>query len=123
MAAFPTLTSTFGWKPDSKDFTETVDNPAMSAEMEGGYEITRPRFTRQPRRTFKCVYRQLTDADKALIDAHWDTQKGGSLIFAWVHPKTGVTYDVRYKSEKLEWKYVGINGYSRWDCSFDVKQA
>ncbi len=123
MAAFPTLTSTFGFKPSSKEFTETMEDVSMKSNIEGGYVATRPKHTRTPRRKWKIVYKQLDNADKLLLDNHWIAQKGGSLIFDWINPQNGVTYSVRYVSDKLEWSYKGANTYQRWDCSFELEQA
>ncbi len=123
MAAFPTLSSIFGFKPDSKDFVESLENTALRTELEGGYIATRPKHTRAPRRMFKIVYRYLDNTDKGLLETHWNTQRGGSLAFDWVHPQTGTTFTVRYKSDKLEFRYVGKNTTNRWDCSFELEQA
>jgi hypothetical protein len=119
---YPALPS--GMKPDSKQFQEERENPAMNTELEGGYVATRPKHTRAPRRDFRLVYVDLTDADKATLDNFWDTVKGSSVIFDWTHPKTGVVYSVRFKpGERLVWQYSGQGPRSRWDCSFILAQA
>lgn len=115
---FPTLTE----GQDSKYFTITPDDPAMRAPLEGGYEFTRPRTTRAPRKTYSSGFSFIGDADKALLEAFWDTVKGGSVIFDWVRPNDEVTLAVRF-AEPLAWKYVGHGPYRRWDVTFKVKEA
>lgn len=120
MAAFPTLSNDY--KPDSAQFTEVKDDPALRKEMEGGYIVTRPRHTRAPRKTWQVAYQQLDNADKLLLDNHFDTQRGGSLIFTWVNPQSLVSFSVRYKSP-ITWRYVGAGDHQVWDCSFELEQA
>lgn len=118
MAAFPTLS--YG-KPDSRKFSESREDPALRSQIEGGYTASRPKHTRTPRRNFKVGYTSLSNEDKLLLDAHWDTQRGGSLGFTWVHPITNVSYFVRYKSD-FDWSYVGYGDNLQWDCSFELEQ-
>lgn len=118
MAAFPTLTA----GPDSSKFTQSRVDNSMRKELEGGYVATRPRNTRAPLSKWKVTYTNISNADKALLDAHWDTQKGGSLIFAWTNPQSGTVYQVRY-TQPLDWSYQGMGATQRWDCSFELEQA
>lgn len=120
MAAFPTFTS--GAIPDSKQFKESKEDPVLRSQIEGGYVATRPKHTRNPRKTWSITIRQLTNADKALLDAHWNSQHGGSLIFDWVNPQNSTTYQVRYKTPQ-DFSYVGSGNLQRWDCSFSLEQA
>lgn len=120
MAAFPTLSN--GYKPDSHQFVESTDDPAMRKEMEGGYTVTRPRHTRGPRKSWQIAYQQLGNADKALLDGHYTTQRGGSLTFTWTNPQSLVSWTVRYKTP-ITWKYVGAGNNQVWDCSFELEQA
>jgi hypothetical protein len=119
MAAFPTLAV---GKPDSRQYAESQENTALRTELEGGYTATRPKHTRTPRRYWKVAYQYMNNADKALLDAHWNTQRGGSLAFDWVNPQNGTTYTVRYKST-IEWVYKGAGPTQRWDCSFELEQV
>jgi hypothetical protein len=118
---FPVLAG--GTRPDSSQYEVSLEDPSMSAPTEGGYEFTRARHTRAPRRSFKVGYRQLTDAQKVALVNFWDsTVKGGSVIFDWLNHEDNVTYAVRFKGE-LTFKYVGMGNLKLWDCSFAVKQA
>jgi hypothetical protein len=117
---FPTLPS--GSKPDSHQFTQTAEDPAMRTDIEGGYVVSRPKHTRTPRKNWGIAYQQLTAADKTALDAHWDAAHGGSLIFDWTNPENSVVYQVRFK-DPLTWRYVGIGPTKLWDCSFSLEQA
>lgn len=117
---FPTLPS--GYKPDSQEFVESVENPALRTELEGGYVASRPKHTRTPRKSWDIKYRGLTNADKSAIETHWNSVRGGSLIFDWVNPQSGVTWSVRY-NDAPKWEYVGMGNTQLWDCSFKLEQA
>lgn len=117
---FPALPS--GKVIDSASFEVGFIDPAMRAEMDGGYTVSRARNTRTPRRTFKGAYKNLDNADKAVLEAFYIAVKGGSMIFEWTDPESLTVYLVRIKS----WggfKYVGYGINRRWDCSFELEQA
>lgn len=107
---------------DSKFFGEMPEDPAVRVEIEGGYEITRPRFTRSPRRVYTSGHTMLTNAQKLTLSAFWDTVKGGSVVFDWTHPTTAVVYAVRF-TKQVTFKYVGVGGVHYWDCQFEVRTA
>lgn len=117
---FPTLSG--GTKPDAADFSVSYEDPALRTDMEGGYVVSRARHTRTPRKTFKVVYRNISNADKILIENFWNTVRGGSVIFDWVNPEDTLTYAVRFK-DSLSSNYEGMGNTKRWDCSFSVEQA
>ena len=79
--AFPTLPS--GKSFDSSKYSVTPSDPGMRQEVEGGYVITRARFTRKPPRTFDCALTNITQADKDVLEAFWDTTRGTSRAFSW----------------------------------------
>jgi hypothetical protein len=90
--SFPTLSQ----KEDQQYFGRTSDDPAIKAPVEGGYEITRPRYTRPPRRIWKTGFSLLTEADIAALDSFWTTVQGGSLAFNYTLPTSGETVLVRF---------------------------
>lgn len=117
---YPTLPS--GSLPDSAQFGQDLEDPAMRTEMEGGYVATRPKHTRAPRKTWMVAYRNLTDDDKLSLETFWGTVRGGSVIFDWTNPSNLTVYQVRFK-DPLKFRYTGIGSSQRWDCSFSVEQA
>lgn len=124
---------------DRKHYGLSIQNPAVSTESEGGYIITRPRFTRRPRRTWTFGYTDISMADKSRIEQFYNDMLGGSMMFYWVdrhalegenwrrqndptHPNykgpavdaSQFTYLVRFTDE-LSFKEAGIGGNLRWD--------
>ena len=69
-ATFPTLT---GGKPLVPEISDYEDNlrvdPTIRSPKEGGYVVTRARFTRMPRK-FRVYYDGITTANKDLIKTH-----------------------------------------------------
>lgn len=107
---------------DSKSYSIEREDPAMRQAVDGGYDITRARHTRRPRRTYVAVYRNLNQADKTAIEDFWDDVGGGSAIFNWTNPENGTTYQVRFP-EAFQLSYTGAGPTKRWDCSIKFKEA
>jgi hypothetical protein len=64
--------------------------------MEGGYSITRRRFSRT-RRLFTLEYKNLTQTDKDLLTTFFDdTTDGGGGIFDWIEPASTTVVVVRF---------------------------
>ena len=90
----------------------------ISSSPEAGYIQTRPRFTRT-RRTFRPLYKGLSDADKALLDAFYYTETSrGSVVFAWTHPITATSHNVRIKP--ISWQAVR---YNQWAATIELEEA
>lgn len=107
---------------DSRLFEVEVEDPAVRVDIEGGYEVTRPRHTRTPRRTYRSGWTHLTDANRATLETFWDTHKGGSVIFDWWHPVKALWIAVRF-TKAISFKYVGEGLNFRWDATFEVREA
>lgn len=114
MADFPTVT--LAGLEDSKHFTESSADPAKRYEMDGGYTVTRPRYTRLPRKTWTTGFTDLTDAEKNNFVAFWESKKGGSDSFTYLNPADATEYTVRFKGmPKI--KYTGMASLRRWDIT------
>lgn len=99
-AIFPTLSV----KPDSSTFIEEQDDPGETIRTEGGYEITRPKYRRRPRKTFTFGYEYIRYTEAQQIQALWDEVKGSASAFSWSHPFNGGAYMVRFV-EKFQVQY------------------
>lgn len=99
-AVFPTLSL----KPDSASFVEEQDDPGEAIKTEGGYEITRPKYKRRPRKTFTFNYEYLPYTEAQQIQALWDEVRGSSAAFSWQHPFNGGMYNVRF-ADKFRVEY------------------
>lgn len=116
--SFPTLSDDM----DSSKFSVELEDSTKSEELEGGYTATRSGTTRRGRKIFKGGYTFISNADKLLLETHWDAMGGRSKIFSWINVQNGTTYLVRFK-EKLAFKYVGRLTFQRWDCDFVLQEA
>ncbi len=112
MTAFPTNVKYL----DAATFTETLENTSIApAKMEGGYVISRPRHTRRPRRTWSFGFTMMKDADVAILQTFWDTVKGGSNSFTWVHPVSHSTITVRFSPEMtMKFNRIGAGPVNYW---------
>lgn len=91
--------------------SEELEDNTIRSEFEGGYEHTRPRFTRN-RKTFGLNYRYITDADKTTIENLFNAVRGADM-FTWLHPKTNSAHIVRFveppKFEYVQFGYWNAN--------------
>lgn len=62
--------------------TEKYPDPAIRSKAEGGYVLTRPRYTRMPR-SWGLVWEAMTHAHYLLLMAFWEAKSGGSTSFTW----------------------------------------
>lgn len=116
--SFPTLSK----EQDERYFSVSHEDPSLKSDIEGGYVVTRSRFTRTPRRTFSTGFTDISEADKTALEAYWDSKKGGSGIVSWTHPVTDVVIQTRFVSE-LDFKYTGIGGFHRWTVQFKLQEV
>jgi hypothetical protein len=112
---FPQLiTSGFTAREDSAQFQEERRDPAIRKEFEGGFTVTRPRYTRPPARIITTGFTSISQVDLNLLMTYWDDRRGGALSFPYVHPTTGQTLTVRF-TEPLRAKYTGMGNTRLWD--------
>lgn len=111
-----------GARMDSSKYELEIDDPAIKSPTEGGYEYSRPRFTRKPRKNFSVGYTMLTDAQRNTLVTFYENMAGGSVIFDWYNQEDGVTYAVRFDGS-LSFSYSGMGNTKLWDCSFKLRQA
>lgn len=102
---------------DAATFEEEFENVAASGgEMDGGYVISRPRFTRAPRRTWNFRFVEMRDTDKKALEDFWKLVKGSSNGFDWQHPISKTTINVRFGPDmKLRFKRIGFGKINIWE--------
>lgn len=118
MTDFPNLSK----GQDAKYYSEKLSDVARKAETEGGYEITRPRFKRRPRKIFSTGFTNISNDDKLILENFWNQVYGGSSAFNWTNPINQTVILVRF-DEELDFKYAGIGGIHRWDVSIKLKEV
>lgn len=114
MADFPTLSIDF----DASSFEVEIDNPSVEPEKtDGGYLITRPRYTRTPPKTYKFKYVNISHADRLLLETFWNTTvKGSSVAFNWTEPTTSAVKNVRFgPGTKLTFNRIGFGTNHRYE--------
>lgn len=116
--SFPVLS-----KPqDSKFHTVSHEDPAMRSKIEGGYVVSRARYTRTPRRTFTTGFTDISNADKGILQLFWDVKKGGSVSMTWVDPVNSESVTVRFV-EPLSFIYTGLGGTHLWTVQFKLEEV
>jgi hypothetical protein len=114
MADFPPVTMSA--KEDSKYRSDSKADPAMRTETDSGWVLSRPRYTRLPRKTFVTGFTGISQADYTAFGNFYDSKFGGSSVFTWTDPTSGVTYNVRFKGG-YQAKYVGMGLTFLWDVT------
>ena len=107
-------------KHDSKKFKETVkEDPSLQFDSEGGWNVTRPKYTRRTPRVFTLGFTDMSDAEKQAVAQLYEDSRGSSNIIAgWHHPTSGVETPVRFKAGTVpNYTYKGFGGNHRWDIS------
>ena len=106
-------------KPDGETYKVKVPNPSKEgSDTDGGYFITRPKYTRKPPRSFSFVFKDLSQNDRDTLEAFWDRVKGSSVAFNWREPTNGKLFNVRFgKGLELEFSRVGIGTNHRYDTN------
>lgn len=114
MADFPTVA--LAGLENSKYFGVAQADPAKKQEVEGGYTVSRPRYTRLPRKTWTTGFSDLTTVEKDSFATFWDTKMGGSASFTYLNPADAATYTVRFMGQP-KINYVGMAALRRWEIT------
>jgi hypothetical protein len=116
MATFPTLSVS----PEIDSWEDEVSyNPTIRSEYEGGYILTRPRFTRIIRK-WNVVYKGISDTEMQQVKDFENSIYVGSDAFEWLNPVDNVIYTVRLL-EPI--KYKMINNKYYWQISLVLEQV
>lgn len=124
MSVFPTFSN--GQKPDQTTWEEEREDPSDSSPIEGGYVVTRAKFTRLPRKTWRFEYKNVANVDKLAFDAFLDSVLVGSDAFTWNHPFTGSSYTVRFitttngRPPIVKYSHYHVNADSSVDHRWEI---
>lgn len=100
--------------PDTAKYSITSKDPAHRVEMDGGFVVTRARYTRRPRKVITVGFTNISEADKVLLMSFWETKRGGSSSFTYTDFSTGSSMTVRFNSIP-SFMYAGRGAYKRWN--------
>lgn len=95
----------------SLPISEKYADPALRSKSDGGYTMTRPRYTRVPR-TWELKWPAMSHADYQTFSTFYTgTAIGGSVSFSWTCPTDGAAKTVRFaaepKAEIIAWTSAG----------------
>lgn len=105
--------------------TEEYPDPTIRGETDGGYIITRPRFTRFPRR-WDLVWEALSHADYlTLMSFYTDDAVAGSVDFTWTCVTDDTAATVRFagapQARVVAWADGGLPKY--WQVSVKLEEV
>lgn len=100
-------------RQDSKYFSLGQTDVAIVGSMEGGYDVTRPRTTRKPRKLITTGFTDITEAERVVLEQFYE-QVGKYGEINYTHPVTGQELLVRI-TDWPEAKYVGVGGLHVYD--------
>ena len=114
MAAFPSIRAPIHpLDPDGE-----LEDAAVRSPFEGGYQQTRPRYTRA-RRRFGVRYRLQSSDLWTLRTFELTTLRNGADSFTWTHPTTSTSYTVRLAAPIA---YARAQ-YGIWDVSMTLEEV
>lgn len=119
MADFPTIAA------PNIPIKITTDDPAIRTDAEGGYEMTRPRYTRI-RKTFGLEWVALTNADYLLLKAHYEAMGGGSDMFNFTSPIDGSTVHVVRFNKPIDATLIQFDRLGNpkyWQVGIELKEV
>jgi phage-related protein len=118
MSSFPSLT----YAP-SYPIKEEREDSAIKSKTEGGYEISRQRFTRV-RRKWYLGYQMLPETDIATLRTFVDvTVKGGADYFTWTNPMDSNTYTVRFEKPPTFSAKAKSGGITQYQVDFVLQEV
>ena len=121
MPNFPTLSS-FSLTEEVVDSWEQgfVIDPTIRSSTEGGYDITRSRFTRD-RMWFSYEFPFYTNADKETLETFEKTTvRFGTTSFTWTNPVNSTNYTVRFAEPVV---YKPNKGSTYWKIKIKVAEV
>jgi phage-related protein len=100
---------------DAAQFGFEQEDKGIRSEMEGGYVLTRPRFTGKPRRTWKTGFTDLSNTDKQTFESFFSIY-GTYQSFNYTVPTGEGIVVVRFK-QAPKYDYKGIGSNFRWNIT------
>lgn len=119
--SFPPFAEGFVEKEDARFYGIEFEDKTRRSDSDGGYEFTRPKFTRNGRRTFKTGFTEMSASDFDIFQDFWDAY-GGYKSFAWTNPADGRTHTVRF-AEPPTVVYSGVGAVATYNVEVALKQV
>ena len=119
--AFPPFDVGFSEKEDAGYYSVSYEDNTVRSNMEGGYDTSRPRFTRKMRKTFITGFSDITQADFEIIEEFW-LQFGGHRVFTWTDPTNQIDYSARF-TRQPNITYTGIGPHRSYNVEVELKEV
>lgn len=100
------MANTFPLVPD-RIKTITSEYSTNIVKFENGREQRRPNWE-SSKATFKLTFKALTADRVQVLKDHFDDRKGSYLPFWFVNYIDGLTYKVRFSSDKFPLEYLNV---------------
>jgi hypothetical protein len=120
-ATFPPFAQGFTEKEDARYYGIQLAENLIASNTEGGYELTRPRSTRKPRKTFTTGFSSLSTADYELFLEYYEEYQQFTNFF-WVDPSTLMPYTVRFVKPPTI-VYVGSGPLRLYNVEVTIKEV
>jgi len=91
--------------------------PRLLASYDGGYEQTRPKYTRKFYK-FTIGFSALTNEEAGLLEEFFDNNQGKAFIF--VNQVTGISHIVRFNTDSLSFNQETS---LRQSVEFEIKEV
>lgn len=118
---FPPTDMGFTEGEDSKYYGIELEDKTIRSSAEGGYELTRPRFTRKGRKTFTTGFTEMSATDYETFMLFWE-DFGGSKSFTWYNQAEQKNYTVRF-AEPPSFTYSGVGEFATYNVEVKLKQV
>lgn len=113
---YPTLSTL----PEVNGYEQTLANdPTIRNDTEGGYTVTRARFTRL-RRKFKIKYSVLSRTDKTSLETLQTNANVGSDTISWYNPDLAATITVRLMAPIV---FTPTETTTYWSADFELEEV
>ena len=120
MADFPPAGMTA--KEDVEHYGFSLEDSTLRNTTDGGYQVTRPRYTRNSIRIFKTGFTWISEADRQKLLDFIDEKKLGGSAFTWIDPVSNSQFNVKL-AEAPKFTYNGIANIALWNVEFTFRQV
>lgn len=118
---FPPTDVGFTEKEASRYYKPMYEDNVKRNDTSGGYEFTRPQFTRKPRKTFKTGFVEVNAADFDIFEKFYEKYQQ-SRSFTWYNQATGTNHTVRINAIP-DVTYVGAGSRPLYNIEVELKEV
>lgn len=118
---FPPVDVGFTEKEASQYYDIAYEENVKRNDTSGGYELTRPQFTRKPRKTFKTGFVEMSASDFDIFEKFFEKYQL-SKSFTWFNQASQSNHTVRINSApNVTWR--GIGSRALYNVEVELKEV